>query len=64
VIVSCQSKNEAGSAVIVNVPTQEFPADAAGNAHIQDTVSLPQPCIAPIIFVTSSTGSWFAATGF
>jgi len=26
-------------------------------------VGLPQPCIAPIVFVTSPTGAWFAATG-
>lgn len=63
-IVSCMSKDATGSAVIVNVSTQNFPADTAGNAHIKDTITLPQPCIAPIIFVTSPTGSWFAATGF
>jgi hypothetical protein len=64
VIVSCLSKNESGAAITVNVSTGEFPADPAGNAHIQDTVSLPRPCIAPIIFVTNPGGSWFAATGF
>jgi len=64
VIVSCLSKDVDGNAVTVNVSTQDFPADSAGNAHIKDTVSLPQPCIAPIIFVTSGGGSWFAATGF
>jgi hypothetical protein len=61
VIVSCLSTAVAG--VPVNVSTRNFPADTAGNAHIKDTVSLPQPCIAPIIFVTSGGGSWFAATG-
>ena len=64
VIVSCMSKDASGAATIANVSTQNFPADAAGNAHIQDTVNLPQPCIAPIIFVTNANGSWFAATGF
>ena len=63
VIVSCLSKDANGSAVTLNVSTQNFPADSAGNAHINDTVSLPQPCIAPIIFVTSGGGNWFAATG-
>lgn len=62
-IVSCLSKDAGGSAVTVNVSTQAFPADTAGNAHIQDTIVLPEPCIAPIIFVTSNGGSWFAATG-
>jgi hypothetical protein len=27
-------------------------------------VDLPSPCIAPIVFVTSPNGAWFAATGF
>lgn len=64
VVVSCLSKDEGGAAVTVNVSTQNFPADAAGNAQIQDTITLPQPCIAPIIFVTNPNGAWFAATGF
>jgi hypothetical protein len=64
VIVSCMSKDANGAAVIANVSTGLFPADAEGNAHIKDSVALPSPCIAPIVFVTSPTGSWFAATGF
>ncbi len=63
-IVSCLSTDAGGNATTVNVSTALFPADEAGNAHIQDTVSLPEPCIAPILFVTSPTGSWFASTGF
>jgi hypothetical protein len=38
-----------------------------GDATIKATVDLPDPCVAPIVFVTSGTGSapgsWFAATG-
>jgi hypothetical protein len=64
VIVSCLSKDANGAAVTVNVSTGLFPADVEGNAHIKDSISLPSPCIAPIVFVTSPTGSWFAATGF
>ncbi|GAB4448278.1 MAG: hypothetical protein OHK0041_08610 [Anaerolineales bacterium] len=63
-IISCLSKDAAGNPITVNVSTALFPADAAGNAHIKDTVVLPQPCIAPILFVTSPGGAWFAATGF
>jgi hypothetical protein len=63
-IVSCLSKDAAGNAVTSNVETGLFPATATGNAQIEDTVSLPSPCIAPIVFVTSPTGSWFASTGF
>ncbi len=52
-----------------NILTGTFPAttgpasSGGGDADIETTVSLPQPCIAPIVFVTSPTGAWFAATG-
>ncbi len=64
VIVSCLSKDDSGTPTTVNVSTELFPVDANGNGKVEDKVGLPQPCIAPIIFVTSSTGAWFAATGF
>jgi len=68
-IVSCQTIVD-GTAQVVNVATGTFPATTGlasaggGNADIEAQVTLPQPCIAPIIFVTSPGGSWFAATGF
>lgn len=49
--------------------TEAFPAttgpasEGGGNARIEADVTLPQPCIAPIVFVTNNGGSWFAATG-
>lgn len=61
-IVSCETIS-AGSAVTDNVATGEFPASISGNATINATVSLPHPCIAPVVFVTSPGGAWFAATG-
>jgi hypothetical protein len=38
---------------------------SAGDSTINAQVSLPQPCIAPIVFVTGPTGTdvWFAVTG-
>jgi hypothetical protein len=45
------------------VTTAPFPASADGDAHIRATVDLPEPCIAPIVFVTSPTEAWFASTG-
>ena len=63
-IVSCMSKDASGNAIVSNVETPTFPTDLGGNTDIEATVTLPQPCIAPIIFVTSGGGSWFAATGF
>lgn len=65
-LVSCLKSD--GS--VQNVTTDPFPATlgpasaGGGNAKIEANLSLPQPCIAPIIFVTSPGGSWFATTGF
>lgn len=53
-----------------NVLTEAFPAttgpasSGGGNAEIDAHVDLPESSIAPIIFVTSPGGAWFAATGF
>ena len=55
-VVSCVTQHHA----IVNVSTGLFPADAAGNSTIDDTVSLPDRCKHPIVFVTNAGGSWFA----
>jgi hypothetical protein len=62
-IVSCQTISGAGTATITNIRTGAFPASTAGKADINARVKLPQPCIAPIVFVTSPAGAWFAATG-
>ncbi|HHY55390.1 MAG TPA: hypothetical protein GYA08_08130 [Chloroflexi bacterium] len=65
-IVSCQSVDGNGNATVVNLATAPFPATTglgAGDAEIETRLSLPSPCIAPIIFVTNPAGAWFAATG-
>ena len=65
-LVSCITSTGA----VQNILTDPFPATTGpasaggGNADIETDVVLPQPCIAPIIFVTSPGGSWFASTGF
>ena len=47
-----------------NISTGQFPASATGNADINARVTLPQPCIAPIVFVFGAPNvGWFAATG-
>jgi hypothetical protein len=64
-IVSCQTITD-GLATVANVSTGPFPASMTGNSKIEAAVSLPTPCIAPIVFVgpaTSATLVWFAATG-
>jgi hypothetical protein len=64
-IVSCL----AADASVQNVQTATFPATTGlasaggGDSKIEADVVLPQPCIAPIVFVTSAGGSWFASTG-
>ncbi|MFB3924141.1 MAG: hypothetical protein ACE145_20660 [Terriglobia bacterium] len=62
-VVSCQSIDGSGNPSVVNVSTGDFPASGTGDAVIEDTVELPHPCVAPIVFVTSSTLRWFAVTG-
>jgi len=64
-LVSCQSIGAGNTATITNISTGDFKADSAGDSTINAQVSLPQPCIAPIVFVTGPTGTdaWFAVTG-
>lgn len=61
--VSCLSKDAGGNPTTVNVSTGLFPASPTGDANIEAAVSLPSPCIAPIVFVGPPGGAWFAATG-
>ena len=70
-VVSCVKSD----GTFANIPTGLFPATmgpasaGGGNAEIEADLDLPQPCIAPIIFVTgppnatNPIGAWFAATG-
>lgn len=34
-----------------------------GDARIEAQIALPVPCFAPLVFVTSPNGMWFATTG-
>ena len=64
-IVSCINS----SGAVQNTQTDPFPAtvgpatEGGGNASIETTLSLPQPCFAPIVFITSPGGNWCAVTG-
>ncbi len=64
-VVSCLD----GNGVAQKVTTDAFPATigeasaGGGNAEFETDLSLPQPCIAPLIFVTSPGGAWFATIG-
>jgi len=63
-LVSCLT--EQGTALVpANVETNGFNATPTGNADIDATVTLPNPCVAPIVFVLSgSEEKWFAVAGF
>ena len=61
-IVSCQTITN-GAATVTNVSSPLVPATTTGDAEIDTTIDLPSPCFAPIVFVTSPGGSWFAASG-
>lgn len=62
-IVSCLTIDGDGNPAVANVTSDPFPASRSGDADIQADLILPSPCFAPIIFVTSPTGAWFAVTG-
>lgn len=68
-VVSCLTVQD-GAAVTVNVSSALVPfttgaaADGGGRATVEERLTLPTPCLAPIVFVTSPAGAWFAATGF
>jgi hypothetical protein len=63
-VVSCTS-DSGGVIATVNVTTRNFPATIpGGNADIDQRLTLPHPCVAPIVMVTAPSGSaWFAVTG-
>jgi len=63
-LVSCLGIGDDGEVTTVNLSTQDFPADMDGNSTISCAVKLPTPCFAPLVFVTSPAGAWFATTGF
>ena len=64
-LVSCLTEDDAEGIVTANVTTHGFPADVHGNSFIDEKLTLPNPCIAPIVFVMAgSEEKWFAVTGF
>jgi hypothetical protein len=72
-LVSCLTEESEEDVGMENVVTKDFPADAQGNSFIHQKLELPNPCVAPIIFVIGSTDTennpkfgrvWFAVTGF
>lgn len=63
--MSCLTEDAQGGIVTANVTTHGFPANVRGDSLIDQTLVLPNPCIAPIVFVLAgSEDKWFAVTGF
>jgi len=61
--VSCLTEDPAKPTM--NVISDGSPADADGNSFIDARLTLPNPCVAPIVFVLAgSEDKWFSVTGF
>ncbi|HYM39224.1 MAG TPA: hypothetical protein VEY12_03625 [Thermoplasmata archaeon] len=57
------------SGAVTNVNTNPVPATASGNAKLDQMLTLPSSCFAPILLVRGSfsgspSGPWFAVSGF
>jgi hypothetical protein len=64
-VVSCLTEQSETVVGMTNVTTMGFPANEAGDADIDAHVDLPNPCVAPDVFVIAgSEDKWFAVTGF
>jgi len=64
-VLSCISEDEAENIIISNVFTDGFPATPSGDADIVAKIEVPNPCIAPIVFVLAgSEDKWFSVNGF
>jgi hypothetical protein len=63
-IVSCLTSTDT-TVTTVNLVTNSFPATPSGDSKIEANVSLPNPCVAPIVFVAPGADPprWFSVTG-
>lgn len=59
VVVSCNGGG-AGNVVQSGLVPLSIPK---GDAHFNSWLTLPSPCLAPVIFFTSPGGAWFAVSG-
>jgi len=62
-VVSCLTSS-GGAVTTVNVTSDNVPASPTGDAFISQTLTLPEPCVAPVVLITSPNGgAYFAVTG-
>jgi hypothetical protein len=59
-VVSCNGGATAADIVSSGVVPLSVPD---GDAHINQWLTLPSPCLNPVIFFTSTGGGWFATSG-
>jgi hypothetical protein len=64
-IVSCQTLDAQGTPSTQSVRTVDQAATTTGDADIDTQISLPQPCLGPVVFVAGGNdlGNWFAVSG-
>jgi len=64
-VVSCQTDEGTGHLTDSNLFTDPVPATRSGNADFNTFVILPEPCIAPVVFILAGDrNQWFSITGF
>jgi hypothetical protein len=65
VVLTCLSEDVNGGLAMRKVATDGFVASERGDCNIDAHIELPNPCIAPVIFITGMDDTaWFAASGF
>jgi len=57
-----------GRAIVVcngvdKIQSDTVPFSRAGDAEVEAQLTLPSPCLAPVIFFGSAGGAWFAVSG-
>jgi hypothetical protein len=68
-VVSCLGKDASGNPATVNVSSDPFDATigsanlGGGDARVETFVTLPPLCLAPVVFVTTTSARWLAASG-
>ena len=63
IAVSCNGGATAAD-IVRSDPLHPVPlSQPDGDMHFNEWLTLPSPCLTPVIFVTSTGGGWFATTG-
>jgi len=64
-LLSCITEDGNHKTRQVEVFSRDFKATEDGDADFDGEIELPNPCVAPVLFITAgSEDRWFAVTGF